>query len=148
MKLNQMKLKSLLTGKIITVWPSTEHPNSSYGIPVWVDKNNNDYGQCDIWAVPLGFEKISLFEFTENQYRKFKTMLENMNKENWGNWDNRKWLKFPGLPGYAIHQYIQTNEKTFVVVKFDEVIKLPDNRKGKRFKVGGQRNYQPVCERF
>jgi len=112
-------------------------------------QNNGDCYTCSL--VNYGRDCRNnplLFEFTESQYREFKTMLENLNKENWGLWDNRKWLKFPGMPGYAIHQYIQTNEKTFVVVKFDELVLLPDNRKGKRFKVGGQRNYQPVCERF
>ena len=52
------------------------------------------------------------------------------------------------MPGYSINQYEQDNGKTFVVVKFDEVVKLSDERKGKRFKVGGGRRYQPVCDYF
>jgi len=52
---NQMKVRNMITGKIITVWPSTDHPDSSYGMPVWVDKDNNSYGQCSIWPVPPCF---------------------------------------------------------------------------------------------
>jgi len=33
-------------------------------------------------------------------------------------------------------------------IKFDNLIQLPDSRTGKKFKVGGDRNYQPVCDRF
>jgi hypothetical protein len=88
------------------------------------------------------------FEFTEQQYHEFETFLRDLNKENWGTWNPSEWLRYPGLPGYSIQQYEQTNGKTFVVVKFDEAVKLPDNRKGKKFKVGGDRNYQPVCDRF
>jgi hypothetical protein len=61
MKKEKHKIKNLLTGKVITVWKSTEHPNSSYGIPVWVDKDNNDYGQAEacILACAFGYELIS-----------------------------------------------------------------------------------------
>ena len=58
MKKNQMKIRNLITKKIVIVWPSTNHPDSSYGMAQWVDKNGNSYGQCDIWPVPFGFEKI------------------------------------------------------------------------------------------
>jgi hypothetical protein len=88
------------------------------------------------------------FEFTEEQYNCFLTMLQDLNKVNWGSWDNSKWITFAGLPSYSIHQYEQPNGKSFVVVKFDAMILLPDERKGKRFKVGGQRGYEPNCERF
>ena len=49
------KIKNLTTGKITKVWKSTEHPNSSYGIPVWVDKDNNDYGQAEASILPCAF---------------------------------------------------------------------------------------------
>ena len=88
------------------------------------------------------------FEFTETQYNDFLGMLKGLNLANWGSWDASQWLRFEGLPGYSINQYEQTNGKTFVVVKFDSMVLLPDDRKGKRFKVGGQRGYQPDCERF
>jgi len=91
---------------------------------------------------------METFEFTELQYQEFRKFLKELNKVNWGVWDSRQWLKYPGLPGYSINQYEQTNGKTFVVVKFDEAVKLPYDRKGKRFKVDGGMNYQPVCERF
>jgi len=90
----------------------------------------------------------TLFEFTELQYQQFKTFLLNLTKLNWGVWEPSKWLHYPGLPAYSIHQYGQTNGKSFVVIKFDEVVKLPDDRQGKKFKVGGDRSYQPVCDRF
>ncbi len=50
-------LKNLITGEEIKVHPSTDHPDSSYGQPVWVDDNGNAYGLCDMGA-PLGFELI------------------------------------------------------------------------------------------
>ena len=58
MKNKKMKIRNMITGKVITVWSSTDHPDSSYGIPQWVDGDNNSYGQCDIWPVPFGFIKI------------------------------------------------------------------------------------------
>jgi len=143
-----MKIQNNETGKIITVWPSTDHPDSSYGLPVWVDKQGNSYGQCDLWAVPFGFKKISSFEFTAEQYQEFKSFLQELINTNWGCWEPSKWLTYPGLPGYALHQYIQENDKTFITIKFDDAVILPDRRQGRKFKVGGDRNYQPVCERF
>lgn len=56
------KLKNELTGEIIDVEMSTETSASSYGIPCWVDKNGNVYGQCwlvkDELIAPLGFTLI------------------------------------------------------------------------------------------
>jgi hypothetical protein len=91
-----------------------------------------------------------MFQFTEEQYNEFYDFLRELNKTNWGAWDTTTWLHYEGLPGYSINQYEQTNGKTFVVIKFDVIIKLPEDydRKGKKFKVGGDRNYQPVCDRF
>jgi TusA-related sulfurtransferase len=48
------KIRNLTTGKVITVWQSTDHPNSSYGIPVWVDYKNRDYGQVN---TPIGYDE-------------------------------------------------------------------------------------------
>ena len=64
-----MTIKNIVTGKKVTVWPSTDHPNSSYGIPVWVDKNNCDYGQCDLWPVPFGFIKVTTPESEMEEYK-------------------------------------------------------------------------------
>jgi hypothetical protein len=88
------------------------------------------------------------FKFSESQYKEFKEFLSGLNSMNWGAWPAAKqWLTFPGLPGYCLNQYQQDNGKTFVVVKFDRVVNtLYDT--GKRFKVGGGRNYQPVCNYF
>jgi len=92
---------------------------------------------------------MKLFEFTQDQYQQFETMLTDLNTQNWGAWDNSKWITFPGLPRYSLHQYIQErNEKTFVTVTFDSAVKLPDGRQGRKFKVGGSRNYRPVCDWF
>jgi predicted transcriptional regulator len=54
---DSMKIKNMITGKVINVWPSTDHPDSSYGMPQWVDKDGNSYGQCDLWEVPFGYVK-------------------------------------------------------------------------------------------
>jgi hypothetical protein len=90
-----------------------------------------------------------MFKFTESQYILFGNYLTELNKQNWGSWpSSTDWATFPGLPAYSIHQYEQTNGKTFVVVKFDKPVIIDEYRKGAKFKVGGDRNYQPVCERF
>ncbi|HEY9124730.1 MAG TPA: hypothetical protein VIO15_10350 [Bacteroidales bacterium] len=62
MKTEKRKIRNLMTGQVIEVWPSTEHPNSSYGIPVWVDSDNNDYGQVVGAVLPLAFG----FEFVDD----------------------------------------------------------------------------------
>lgn len=52
------KFRSIESGKLVTMWPTTVHFQSSYGLPVWVDKDNWCYGQCDLWPVPFGFVRI------------------------------------------------------------------------------------------
>ncbi|MFO7657481.1 MAG: hypothetical protein R6W78_10465 [Bacteroidales bacterium] len=94
-----------------------------------------------------------MFSFFKQEYSDFSAFLEGLNKQNWGSWPSSDtWPRYKGMPGYTINQYEQTNGKTFVVVKFDKQVIIPDGygeyRKGKRFKVGGDRNYQPVCEWF
>ena len=41
------KLRHRVSGDIIEVTATTKHPDCSYGLPVWVDKNNVAYLQCD-----------------------------------------------------------------------------------------------------
>ena len=41
------KLRHRVSGDIIEVTATTKHPDCSYGLPVWVDKNNEAYLQCD-----------------------------------------------------------------------------------------------------
>ncbi len=41
-------LTNLLTREKIEVESSTEHPASSYGMAVWVDKDGRAYGQCNL----------------------------------------------------------------------------------------------------
>lgn len=41
-------LTNLLTQETIEVESTTEHPASSYGMAVWVDKDGQAYGQCDL----------------------------------------------------------------------------------------------------
>lgn len=57
----KMKMKSILTDEVVEVHPSIEHAESLYHkLAVWVDEENNSYGQCRL-GIPLGFE---LIEFT------------------------------------------------------------------------------------
>ncbi len=145
------KIKNLLTGEIITVFKSTDHPNSSYGIPVWVDEAGNDYGQAEAGILPcaFGFQLLpEAFTFTREQYFIFRAFLDNLTRQNWGTWKPDDWPRFDGLPSYAVNQYQQGNGKIFVVVQFDEAVTLPDGRTGKKFKTGGDKNFKPVCERF
>ena len=37
-----------ITGERIAVRSTTRHPMSSYGFPIWVDKDNNPYCQVDL----------------------------------------------------------------------------------------------------
>ena len=48
-------LKNLVNGVEIKVHATTDHPASSYGIPVWVDDDNNAYCQVD---TPTPFYQI------------------------------------------------------------------------------------------
>lgn len=56
-KIKKTKFRNLTTGKIVYLWPSTEHFQSNYNMPVWVDKDNYCWGQCDLWPVPFGLQK-------------------------------------------------------------------------------------------
>ena len=49
-------LKNLLTGDCIEVEARTDHPLASYRHPVWVDENNEAYGE--VGQPLLGFEVI------------------------------------------------------------------------------------------
>lgn len=49
------KLRNLLTGQVVSVHATTDSPDSSYGIPCWVDNDGNSYGQVP-YSPPLGFE--------------------------------------------------------------------------------------------
>jgi len=53
------KLRNLLTGEVVEVHDSTDSPDSSYGMPAWVDDAGNSYGQVQFGA-PFGFELIAL----------------------------------------------------------------------------------------
>jgi DNA-binding XRE family transcriptional regulator len=41
------KLRNILTGQVVDVRSTTEHPDSSYGKPVWVDADGTAYFQVD-----------------------------------------------------------------------------------------------------
>ncbi len=58
MKKQKTKFKSLFTGEVVTIWPTTEHHMCNYNMPVWVDKDGHCYGQCDLWPVPFGYEPV------------------------------------------------------------------------------------------
>jgi hypothetical protein len=55
------KIKNLLTGNVVEVLPMINHSNSSYGIPVWVDSEGNDYGQAAASILPcvFGYELLN-----------------------------------------------------------------------------------------
>ena len=56
-------MKAILTNKIsgvsVEVHSTTEHPDSSYGHPVWVDDEGQAYCQCDL---PNPFYDIEIIE--------------------------------------------------------------------------------------
>lgn len=41
-------IRNKITNKTVQVKSTTEHPDSSYGIPVWVDDENNAYFQVGL----------------------------------------------------------------------------------------------------
>ena len=41
-------IRNKITNKTVEVKSTTEHPDSSYGIPVWVDDENNAYFQVGL----------------------------------------------------------------------------------------------------
>lgn len=47
-------LEDLQTGERIEVFASTETPDSSYGLAVWIDSKRNTYGQV-IFGDPPGY---------------------------------------------------------------------------------------------
>lgn len=48
-------LINMVNGVEVRVHATTDHPESSYGIPVWVDDDNNAYCQVD---TPTPFYEI------------------------------------------------------------------------------------------
>lgn len=52
------KLKNRINGDVIEVTATTKHPDCSYGLPVWADKNNIAYMQCDCLADNPQYEVI------------------------------------------------------------------------------------------
>lgn len=56
----KLKMKNILTNEVVEVHPTIEHADSLYyNLAVWVDEENNSYGQCR-FGVPLGFELIEI----------------------------------------------------------------------------------------
>jgi len=53
-----VQIRNIVTGEEIDVHATTEHPDSSYHQPVWVDENGQSYGQ--IGLPMLGYEIIEL----------------------------------------------------------------------------------------
>lgn len=48
------KLKNMVNGAEVRVHATTDHPASSYGIPVWVDDDDNAY--CQVGTIAPGYE--------------------------------------------------------------------------------------------
>ena len=42
------RIRNIMTGQVVEVHSTTEHPDSSYGKPVWVDSEGIAYFQCDM----------------------------------------------------------------------------------------------------
>ncbi len=61
-------MKAILTNKIngesVEVYSTTEHPDSSYGKPVWVDEKGQAYCQCNL---PNPFYDIEIVEDDEGR---------------------------------------------------------------------------------
>lgn len=53
------KIKNIITDEIIEVHTTIDHVDSSYKYAVWVDDENNSYGQCKL-GPPIGFEIIEV----------------------------------------------------------------------------------------
>ncbi len=49
-------LRNVVTGVEVKVHATTDHPTSSYGLPVWVDDDGNAYCQVD---TPCPFYEIT-----------------------------------------------------------------------------------------
>ena len=49
MTLRTATLRNVVNGVEVRVHATTEHPDSSYGQPVWVDDEGQAYCQCDIF---------------------------------------------------------------------------------------------------
>lgn len=47
--MRQATLRNIVTGEEVKVHATTDHPDSSYGIAVWVDDDNNAY--CEVDAI-------------------------------------------------------------------------------------------------
>ena len=124
--------KNMITGDIVRLHPSTDHPQSSYGLPVWVDDNGSDYGQCDLWPVPFGYEPLP------PDVEVIRELLHTLNSMNWGLW--------PALPdigmGYSVHQY-DCDGKQATTITLDKPISDEDYgiKNERRFKVGGKRGH-------
>lgn len=51
-------LRNVLTGVEVEVYATTDHSCSSYGRPVWVDRNGDAYCECDP-VIPNPFYDIT-----------------------------------------------------------------------------------------
>lgn len=56
-------LKNLVTGETIPVHATTDHPDSHYGRPVWVDDNGTAYAEV---GVPTPFYAVVEGSITES----------------------------------------------------------------------------------
>lgn len=52
-------LRNIMTDEVVEVRSTIEHADSSYKFAVWVDEENNSYGQCQFGA-PIGFEIVEI----------------------------------------------------------------------------------------
>jgi hypothetical protein len=65
------QLKNCLTGDVVDVYATTESPDSSYGLPAWVDKDGQSYVQIQFVA-PMGFELL----WCNEDFKTFALIIE------------------------------------------------------------------------
>ena len=63
-----------ITGAVVEVTATTEHPDSSYGKAVWVDKNNMAYLQVGM-SSPLYTLKDIMAETKEEALEKLESLM-------------------------------------------------------------------------
>lgn len=54
----------------------------------------------------------------------------------------------PGVPQYIVKTFNSMNGRVFVMVKFEQPVKLPDGRIGNAFRVGGQDSDKPRLKKL
>ena len=90
-----------------------------------------------------------VFMFGKYQYQAFRSFLYNLKDTPEITWPGPEdGLKYPGLPLYSLARHFQENGKPFLIVRFDDMVILPDGTKARIFKVGGDPESLPLAIKF